>query len=96
MNTVQLVLNVQLVGHLVNRRKASANLVTDALETPGHLGGVHRGVHAADLTIQVRQARYFHSPTQTQPELVLDFGMEDDLKKTKQTKWKTTSKQKLN
>ena len=58
MNTVQLVLNVQLVRHLVNRRQASANLVTDALETPGHLGGVHRGVHADDFTTEGRQARY--------------------------------------
>ena len=54
MNTMQPVLNVQLIWHLVDRRKASSNLVTDVLESPGHLGGVHCGVHDDRLTEQKR------------------------------------------
>ena len=52
MNTVELVLYMQLIRHLVNIREAASNPVTNALETPGHLGGVHRGVHADDFTTE--------------------------------------------
>ena len=41
MNTVQFILYVQLVRYLVNRRQAASKLITDVLQAPGHLGGVH-------------------------------------------------------
>ena len=46
-----LVLYVELVLHLVDRGEAAPELVADLLQAPGHLGGVHGGVHA-----EVREA----------------------------------------
>ena len=45
LHRVQFVSQLQLVGDLVNRREAPAELVTDLLQGPRHLGGVHGGVH---------------------------------------------------
>ena len=40
-----LVLYVELVLHLVDGGEAAPELVADLLQAPGHLGGVHSGVH---------------------------------------------------
>ena len=45
LHRVQSVAQLQLVGYLVNRREAPAELVTDLLQRAGHLGAVHCGVH---------------------------------------------------
>ena len=45
MDTVYLVLYVELVRDLVDRGQAPTELVADLLQAPRHLGGVHRGVH---------------------------------------------------
>ena len=42
---MHLVLYVELILHLVHRGEAASELVTDLLQAPGHLGGVHSGVH---------------------------------------------------
>ena len=44
-DTVYLVLYVELVLHLVDGGEAAPELVADLLQAPGHLGGVHSGVH---------------------------------------------------
>ena len=36
---------MELVLHLVDRGEAAPELVADLLQAPGHLGGVHGGVH---------------------------------------------------